>query len=73
MNSGKLSGIKPGEILKVVEYGEPIFAPTGVPVAWSPGETIGKLKVIRLIGEDVSECSRIEGDRDFKVGNIVIK
>lgn len=73
LNAGKLSGLRPGDKLYVVEYEEPILAPTKVPVAWSPGKTLGKLKVIHLLGEDVSECVKVEGDMNFKVGDIVIK
>ncbi len=73
ISAGRLSGINTGDVLKVVEYEKPIYAPTGVPVAWSPGKILGKLKVVRLIGRDVSECVKIEGNITSKVGNIVIK
>ena len=73
VNSGKASGLKVGDLLKVVKYEEPLLAPTGVPVAWSPGDSLGKIKVVRLIGEDVSECIKVEGESGFKIGDFVIR
>lgn len=73
VNSGRASGLKVGDLLKVVKYEEPILSPTGVPVAWSPGNILGKIKIVRLIGEDVSECIKVEGESGFKIGDFVIR
>ncbi len=73
LNAGMLSGLKTGQILRVVEYQTPILAPTGVPVAWSPGPVLGKLRVTRLLGEDIAQCVPLDKNKKFKIGDLVVK
>jgi len=61
ITAGKLSGLKPGDQLKVSAQGTLVKSPAGTPAGWIPGKQKGVIKVETLFGKDFAACSS-EGD-----------
>jgi len=62
ITAGKLSGLKPGDQLKVSAQGNLIKSPAGMPAGWIPGKLKGVINVETLFGKDFAACSLISGD-----------
>ncbi|HAO23023.1 MAG TPA: hypothetical protein DCQ37_22775 [Desulfobacteraceae bacterium] len=62
ITAGKLSGVKPGDQLKVSAQGNLVKSPAGLPAGWIPGKPKGVIKVETLFGKDFAACSLISGE-----------
>ncbi len=62
ISAGKMSGLKPGDALRVVSGGKLVKTPAGLPAGWIPGKQKGTLKVDLLFGRDFASCSLTEGE-----------
>ncbi|EMP54480.1 hypothetical protein MSNKSG1_16021 [Marinobacter santoriniensis NKSG1] len=54
ISAGSDNGVTPGTELTVHEPGTLVRAPSGQPVAWRPGKTIGKARVVELVGSNLA-------------------
>ncbi|MEA1968855.1 MAG: hypothetical protein U9N77_11640 [Thermodesulfobacteriota bacterium] len=61
INAGKKTGLKKGDLLKIISGGKLIKSPAGIPAGWIPGQEKGILKVDLLFGKDFAECSLTKG------------
>lgn len=62
ISAGRISGLKPGDMLKVVSGGTVVRNPAGLPAGWIPGKQKGILKVEQLFGKDFAACSLTQGE-----------
>jgi len=62
ISAGRMSGLKPGDTLRVVSGGKLVKNPAGLPAGWIPGKQKGTLKVDLLFGKDFASCSLTEGE-----------
>lgn len=66
INAGRLSGLQPGDILKVTEEGEDVYDPeTGKFIGTAPGRMKGTLEVVSYFGKD-GAISVIHSGSGFK-------
>ena len=71
INAGKISGLLPGDILKVISPGEEIVDPvTNVYLGRSEGQLKGTLEVTDFIGDD-SSLTYIHTGGNFQEGDVV--
>lgn len=71
INSGRLTGIQPGDRLKALSQGKEIYDPlTGKLIGRVPGEPKGVLKVESLFGTDGAKTTILSGN-GFEVGDMV--
>ncbi len=71
LNAGRLTGLRPGDRLKVFGLGQEIIDPlTGHSLGFAPGPFKGEIKVNALFGTDASKAVIISG-QGFKPGDIV--
>ncbi len=71
INSGRLTGIQPGDRLKVLSQGKEIYDPlTGKLIGAVPGEPKGEIQVESLFGTDGAKTTIISG-KAFEVGDMV--
>lgn len=54
ISAGASNGVSPGTELTVHEPGTLVRAPSGQPVAWRPGKTIGNARVVELVGPNLA-------------------
>jgi len=59
--AGERSGLRAGDTLHIHADGQTLRAPTGRPIAWEPGEIIGKASVERVLGPNVARITVTEG------------
>ncbi|QTA79389.1 Uncharacterized protein dnl_16570 [Desulfonema limicola] len=57
ITSGRDSGLKQGDLLKVVSGGKLIKNPAGMPAGWVPGIEKGVVKVHQLFSKDFAVCT----------------
>ncbi len=71
INSGRLSGLQVGDILKVLEEGEDVYDPeTGALVGRVPGRLKGTLELVSYFGRD-GAVSVVHSGAGFKENDIV--
>ncbi len=71
LNAGRLTGLQPGDRLKVFGLGQEIIDPiTGHSLGFAPGPFKGEIKIDSLFGTDASKAVIISG-QGFKSGDIV--
>ncbi len=71
INSGRLTGLRVGDILDVYEPGEEIINPiTQFSLGWTTGERKGRVMVTNLFGVDASIAEPINGTR-FRADDII--
>ena len=71
INSGKNSGLTPGEILRVLNVGDDIYDPmTGAYLGRSQGQLKGTLEVIEFLGSDAA-VSQIHTGGNFHEGDLI--
>jgi len=61
VTAGAQSGLKPGDILKVVSESKFVKSPAGMPAGWVPGIEKGRLKVQKLFAKDFAVCTLESG------------
>ncbi|CAN2047290.1 Flagellar assembly protein T C-terminal domain-containing protein [Candidatus Magnetomoraceae bacterium gMMP-13] len=61
ITAGRISGLKKGDTLKIVQKGHIVKSPSGLPAGWIPGKQKGILEVNLFFGKDFAACSLLEG------------
>jgi len=71
INAGRVSGLQVGDILKVLDQGEPIFDPaTGVLIGRAPGRMKGTLEIVNYFGQDGS-VTVVHSGANFQKNDVV--
>ncbi|MCX7823875.1 MAG: hypothetical protein N2260_10620 [Syntrophobacterales bacterium] len=61
ISAGSASGLKEGDVLKIIPGGKVVNSPTGTPAAWLPAESKGTVKVERIVNEELAIVSLASG------------
>ncbi len=61
--AGKVNGLDVGTELTVHKPGQLVSAPNGQPIAWRAGDTIGRVKVAELVGNQLAVIASISGEK----------
>ena len=61
INSGASAGVSVGDEFDVVSSGQMVDTPAGLPVAWEPNAPKARIRVEKLLRNDISACSMVKG------------
>ena len=61
VSAGSASGLREGDVLKVIPGGKVVSTPTGTPAGWVPAEAKGTVKVERIVNEELAIVSLVSG------------
>lgn len=61
LSAGRANGLQTGMELTVHEAGTLVRSPNGQPIAWRPGEAVGKVRIGDLFGSNLSSLLVLEG------------
>lgn len=61
ISAGSASGIREGDILRIIPGGKVVSSPTGTPAGWIPSEPKGTVKVERVVNEELAIVSLASG------------
>lgn len=61
ISAGSASGIREGDVLRVIPGGKVVNSPTGTPAGWIPAELKGKVRVERVVNEELAIVSLVSG------------
>lgn len=61
LSAGRANGLETGMELTVHEAGTLVRSPNGQPIAWRPGEAVGKVRIGDLFGSNLSSLLVLEG------------
>ena len=61
ISAGAASRVKPGDEFSVVSSGQVVDTPAGLPVAWVPDAPKARLRVEKMVRDDVASCSLADG------------
>jgi hypothetical protein len=62
VSAGSASGLREGDVLRIVPGGKVINSPTGTPAGWVPESAKGTVKVERIINEELAIVSLASGN-----------
>lgn len=72
LNVGSGAGVKVGDIFEIVHAGEKIKDPDTGEVLGGDEQTVGRVKITKVVGEKLSTATSVEGS-GFKVGDKAVK
>lgn len=61
ISAGAASRVKPGDEFAVVSSGQVVDTPAGLPVAWVPDASKARIRVEKMVRDDVAACSLTDG------------
>ncbi|MCF8028998.1 MAG: hypothetical protein K9K81_11580 [Desulfobacteraceae bacterium] len=61
ISGGAASRVQPGDEFSVVSSGQVVDTPAGLPVAWVPDAPKARLRVEKMVRDDVTSCSLADG------------
>ncbi|MBA2881051.1 hypothetical protein HNR65_001377 [Desulfosalsimonas propionicica] len=61
ISTGAASRVKPGDEFAVVSSGQVVDTPAGLPVAWVPDASKARIRVEKMVRDDVASCSLADG------------
>lgn len=73
ITAGKVNGLKVGTELTVHKPGQLVSAPNGQPIAWRAGDTIGRVKVAELVGDQLAVIASVSGEKPTPADELLLE
>ncbi len=62
ISAGSASGLREGDVLKIIPGGKVVNSPTGTPAGWIPESAKGTVKVERIVSDELAIVSLVSGN-----------
>lgn len=73
ITAGKVNGLDVGTELTVHKPGQLISAPNGQPITWRAGDTIGRVKVAELVGNQLAVIASVSGEKPTPADELLLE